>query len=107
MSDLLTLEEYAGIAQSIDLPRAAFIDGRFQAGKGAKLTTVNPADGSTLCEISACNAADVDFAVEKAREAFERGVWAKGLCRSRYTGVYSHHYLACGGNRQTLRSVGS
>ena len=77
MSELLTQEEYSSIAQSIDLPRTAFIDGKYQAGRGSTLTTVNPADGSVLCEIAACNSDDVDLAVEKAREAFEQGVWSK------------------------------
>lgn len=77
MSELLTHEEYAALASSIDLPRAAFIDGRYQAGHGSTLATVNPATGEKLCDIAACNAEDVDFAVEKAREAFEQGVWAK------------------------------
>ncbi|WP_282608517.1 aldehyde dehydrogenase [Pelagibius sp. Alg239-R121] len=77
MTDLLTREEYAAIAAGIDFPRTAFIDGKFRAGRGAKLTTVNPATGKTLCEIAACNSKDVDLAVKKAREAFEQGHWAK------------------------------
>ena len=77
MSELLTHVEYAAIAESLDLPRAAFIDGRFQAGRGAVMPTVNPATGNVLCEIAACNFDDVDLAVVKAREAFERGSWAK------------------------------
>jgi gamma-glutamyl-gamma-aminobutyraldehyde dehydrogenase len=68
--DLLTREEYAAIASTLDLPRAAFIDGKFRKGKGKKLTTLNPATGEKLADIAACNAADVDFAVGKAREAF-------------------------------------
>ena len=77
MSDLLTRTEYQAIADSLVLPRAAFIDGKFQAGKGAPLTTINPATGETLAEIAACNAEDVDFAVHKAREAFDQGHWSK------------------------------
>ena len=75
--DLLTREEYAAIAASLDLPRAAFVDGKFRKGKGAKLTTLNPATGEKLADIAACNAADVDFAVGKAREAFDSGRWVK------------------------------
>ena len=77
MSDLLTRTEYQAIADSLVLPRAAFIDGKFQAGKGAPLTTINPATGETLAEIAACSAEDVDFAVHKAREAFDQGHWSK------------------------------
>ncbi len=76
MSDLLTHEEYSAIAKSLDLPRSAFIDGKYRAGNGASLATVNPATSETLCEISACNAADVDDAVAHAKRAFEQKVWA-------------------------------
>lgn len=77
MSDLLTREEYAAIAASLDFPKSAFIDGRFQAGQGQSLVTSNPATGETLCKIAACNADDVNHAVIKAREAFDQGHWAK------------------------------
>lgn len=75
--DLLTKDEYAALAGSIDFPRAAFIDGKFRKGSGKKLTTVNPATGETIAEIAACNAKDVDFAVKRAREAFDQGHWSK------------------------------
>ena len=77
MSDLLTRDEYAALAGSIQFPRTAFIDGGFRAGKGAKLPTVNPATGETITEIAGCNAEDVDLAVSKAREAFDQGRWSK------------------------------
>ncbi|MEM7690795.1 MAG: aldehyde dehydrogenase [Pseudomonadota bacterium] len=77
MSDLLTLGEYRAIAANLDLPRAAFIDGKFRAGAGDKFTTINPATGEALVEISGCNGDDVDFAVQKARDAFDEGRWAK------------------------------
>ncbi len=77
MSDLLTKEEYAALAGSIDFPRAAFIDGGYRAGKGAKLPTVNPATSEVIAEIASCNTKDVDFAVSKARQAFDQGQWAK------------------------------
>jgi gamma-glutamyl-gamma-aminobutyraldehyde dehydrogenase len=77
MTDLLTREEYAAIAANIDFPRTAFIDGKFRAGSGAMMPTTNPATGEVICEITACDASDVDFAVEKAREAFDQGHWAK------------------------------
>jgi gamma-glutamyl-gamma-aminobutyraldehyde dehydrogenase len=48
MTDLLTREEYAAIAAEIDFPRAAFIDGKYRPGRGAKLATVNPATGKAI-----------------------------------------------------------
>jgi gamma-glutamyl-gamma-aminobutyraldehyde dehydrogenase len=78
MSDLLSQEEYQSIADSLDLPRNAFINGRFQASESNKtFTTINPATGKTLTDIAACNAQDVDLAVEKAREAFDEGRWSR------------------------------
>lgn len=77
MSELMTRDEYIALAGTLDFPRAAFIDGRFQPGRGDRLGSVNPASGETLCEIAACNEADVDLAVSKAREAFDQGVWSK------------------------------
>lgn len=76
MTDLLTRDEYAALAADIDFPRAAFIDGKFQKGSGGMMTTTNPATGEVICEIAACNATDVDLAVQKAREAFDQGHWA-------------------------------
>ncbi|MEM8836929.1 MAG: aldehyde dehydrogenase [Pseudomonadota bacterium] len=77
MSDCLTREEYGAIAAGLAFPRAAFIDGKFQKGSGPGLKTLNPATGDVLAEIAAANAADVDVAVQKAREAFDEGRWAK------------------------------
>ncbi len=77
MSDLLTHAEYQAIAADLDPPCAAFIDGKFRKGRGAKLKTVNPATGKVIAEIAACNDKDVDLAVGKAREAFDQGHWAK------------------------------
>ena len=36
---------------------------------------MNPATGKTLAEVAACDADDVDFAVAKAKEAFDDGRW--------------------------------
>ena len=77
MTDLLTREEYAALAAKIGFPRAAFIDGKFKPGSGAKLKTYNPATGETITEIAACNGDDVDLAASRAREAFDQGHWSR------------------------------
>ncbi|MBT8459282.1 MAG: aldehyde dehydrogenase [Boseongicola sp.] len=77
MTDLLTRAEYQAIAQDLDLPRTAFIDGKYRAGAGPVFATTNPATGEKLADISGCNVEDVDFAVSKAREAFDQGHWSK------------------------------
>ncbi len=75
---LLTQDEYKSIAAGLELPTGAFTDGAFRPSiSGKTFETVNPATGEKLADIAACGAADVDFAVEKAREAFDDGRWSK------------------------------
>jgi 4-(gamma-glutamylamino)butanal dehydrogenase len=84
MSGLLTTEEYKAIAKSLSLPTQAFINGTFRPAKSGKtFETVNPATGKVITKIAACNADDVDFAVTKARAAFEDGVWSKAHPKER------------------------
>ncbi len=77
MSDeLLTLDEYRALASDLRLPQQAFIDGGYRSAiSGKTFTTINPATGETLTEVSACQAEDIDFAVSKARESFDDGRW--------------------------------
>ncbi|MCS4503791.1 aldehyde dehydrogenase [Arhodomonas aquaeolei] len=78
MSQLATRDEYEAIARALNLPVNAFIDGRFTpALSGETFETHNPATGEVLARIAACDAADVDHAVIKARQVFERGSWSK------------------------------
>ncbi|MDE2444645.1 MAG: aldehyde dehydrogenase [Alphaproteobacteria bacterium] len=78
MTGLLTTEEYKAIANSLSLPTQAFIDGAFRSAKSGKtFDTHNPATGKVLAKIAACDASDVDFAVNKARAAFDDGRWSK------------------------------
>ncbi|MEM9206359.1 MAG: aldehyde dehydrogenase [Pseudomonadota bacterium] len=77
MTDLLTRAEYAAIAADIDLPSAPYVDGKFRAGSGPKMPTLNPATGDVLTTIASAGEADVEFAVQKAREAFDQGHWAR------------------------------
>ena len=78
MTDLLTTEEYKAIAAGLDLSGNAFIDGAFRpAASGKTIPTVNPATGETLAQLAACDAADVDLAVARAKDAFDDGRWRK------------------------------
>ena len=75
---LLTHEEYKAIAAGLSFPTQAFIDGAFRpAQSGKTFDTVNPATGQVLAKVAACGAGDVDFAVGKARDAFEDGRWSR------------------------------
>jgi gamma-glutamyl-gamma-aminobutyraldehyde dehydrogenase len=76
MNDLLTAAEYAAIAGTLSFSGNAFVDGAFRpAASGKTFPTLNPATGKVLAEVAACDAADVDFAVAKAKEAFDDGRW--------------------------------
>ncbi|WP_133010344.1 aldehyde dehydrogenase [Marinomonas flavescens] len=78
MTDLLTLAEYTSIAEKLTPPSDSFINGGFRpSSNGAKIVVTNPATGAHITDIAACTAEDVDFAVSKARDAFESGVWSK------------------------------
>ncbi|WP_164660197.1 aldehyde dehydrogenase [Tropicibacter sp. Alg240-R139] len=75
---LLTQDEYKSIAANLDMPTGAFIDGAYRpALSGKTFETSNPATGEKIVDIAACGAEDVDFAVEKAREAFDDGRWSR------------------------------
>jgi len=76
MSDLLTHEEYLALTKNLSFPSTSFVDGSFRAAQSGKtFPTINPATGATLAEVAACGPEDVDFAVQKAREAFDDGHW--------------------------------
>ncbi|MEB0207222.1 aldehyde dehydrogenase [Pseudomonas sp. CCC3.1] len=76
MGDLLTAPEYAALAQSISFPSNAFINGAFKpAISGQTFATYNPATGEFLTDVAACASEDVDYAVAKAKEAFDDGRW--------------------------------
>ena len=78
MTDLLTHAEYLAIADDLNLPQNAFIDGKFRPAKSKDcFDSINPATGKTIARMAACAAADVDFAVKKAREAFADGRWSR------------------------------
>lgn len=75
---LLTRDEYKSIAADLEFPTSAFINGGYRpAASGKTFDTLNPATGDVIAKIASCSADDVDFAVEKAREAFEDGRWSR------------------------------
>jgi gamma-glutamyl-gamma-aminobutyraldehyde dehydrogenase len=66
-----------------------FIDGQFvDAARGGRFTTVNPATGEPLAEMSAGTAADIDRAVAAAKRAFKSGVWSRMAPRQRMEVMY-------------------
>ncbi|HCT4711459.1 TPA: aldehyde dehydrogenase family protein, partial [Pseudomonas aeruginosa] len=76
MTELLSREEYAAIAATLDLPQRAFIDGAFRDACGGRtFASTNPATGELLAQVAACDVEDVGHAVASARRAFEDGRW--------------------------------
>jgi acyl-CoA reductase-like NAD-dependent aldehyde dehydrogenase len=66
-----------------------FIDGRHvDAIGGGRLSTVNPATGETLAEVSAGDGKDIDRAVDAAKRAFRSGVWSRMAPRRRMEVLY-------------------
>ena len=78
MSELLSREDYLGVAKDLSLPSNAHINGKYTAARsGATFPSVNPATGEKLTDIASCAQEDVDYAVKKARQAFDSGVWSR------------------------------
>ncbi|MCE2517144.1 MAG: aldehyde dehydrogenase [Alphaproteobacteria bacterium] len=77
MTDVLSLDEYTAIANSLTPPSEAFINGGFKKGAGAAMPITNPATGDVITTIHQATAEDVDYAVGKARKAFDEGSWSR------------------------------
>ena len=77
MSDMLSFDDYTALAKQVDLPKACHIDGGYHTCSGPALSVYNPASGDVLCSINMAAEGDVDMAVAKAREVFDKGDWAK------------------------------
>lgn len=78
MPTLLTHEEYQAIARDLSLPQNAYINGKFAKPRSGKtMDSVNPATGKVLGAVANCGAEDVDYAVAKSREVFDRGEWSR------------------------------
>jgi len=48
-----------------------------ESASGKTFPTVNPATGMEICRVAEADAADVDKAVQAAREAFDKGPWRR------------------------------
>ena len=61
-----------------------FIGGQWvPAASGKTFETINPATEDVIASVAEGDAADVDLAVEAARNAFENGPWSKMDARDR------------------------
>uniref|UniRef100_A0A8B9YFW7 formyltetrahydrofolate dehydrogenase n=1 Tax=Bos mutus grunniens TaxID=30521 RepID=A0A8B9YFW7_BOSMU len=69
---------------TLRMPHQLFIGGTFVDAEGGKTyETINPTDGSALCQVSLAQVSDVDKAVAAAKDAFENGLWGKISARDR------------------------
>uniref|UniRef100_A0A452UDH0 10-formyltetrahydrofolate dehydrogenase n=1 Tax=Ursus maritimus TaxID=29073 RepID=A0A452UDH0_URSMA len=69
---------------TLQMPYQLFIGGMFVDAEGAKTyETINPTDGTVICQVSLAQVSDVDKAVAAAKDAFENGLWGKISARDR------------------------
>ncbi|TNN79676.1 Cytosolic 10-formyltetrahydrofolate dehydrogenase [Liparis tanakae] len=69
---------------TIKMPHQLFINGEFVDAEGGKTyKTINPTDGTAICDVSLAQISDVDKAVAAAKEAFEEGEWGRMNPRDR------------------------
>ncbi|XP_054880332.1 cytosolic 10-formyltetrahydrofolate dehydrogenase [Poeciliopsis prolifica] len=74
---------------TVKIPHQLFINGEFVDADGGKTyKTINPTDGTAICEVSLAQISDVDKAVAAAKEAFESGEWGKMNPRDRGRLIY-------------------
>uniref|UniRef100_A0A7N6BFV0 formyltetrahydrofolate dehydrogenase n=1 Tax=Anabas testudineus TaxID=64144 RepID=A0A7N6BFV0_ANATE len=74
---------------TIKIPHQLFINGEFVDAEGGKTyKTINPTDGTAICDVSLAQISDVDKAVAAAKEAFEEGEWGKMNPRDRGRLIY-------------------
>src|SRR5580700_461601 len=60
------------------------IDGKWvNAASGKTFETINPATGEVIAHVAEADKADVDKAVDAARQAFENGAWSKTTASER------------------------
>ena len=84
MTSAITLEQWEQRARTLALTGQAFINGQFvDAADGRTFAAISPIDGRVLAQVASCDGADVDRAVNAARQAFDSGVWADLAPRQR------------------------
>ncbi len=64
-----------GTTDFLAATRPLLIQGRWQAGRGGELASINPADGRAIGKLSIASSADVDAAVDAAQRAFRAASW--------------------------------
>ena len=74
----LSFQEWETKASELKFRNQAFINGKFvNSVSGKTLSSINPATGEELTQVSDCDYEDIDLAVVAARRAFEKGHWSR------------------------------
>ncbi len=73
----LSFEEVIKSKENAEIKTKAFINGKYvDSLDGDTFDKVSPIDGKVIAKIASCKQADVDLAVNAARQAYEKGVWS-------------------------------
>lgn len=73
-----TRDYYEDLSTKLKLNCKALIDGKFvESSSGEWFTTINPATGQPIAEITSCSVEDVEKAEIAARRSFDDGRWSK------------------------------
>lgn len=78
-----TYADWQALAEKLETPTLAWIEGPVPALRGATVPTVDPATGLVLADVADCDADDVDRAVAAGRRAFAAGHWSSAAPRER------------------------
>ena len=85
------LEQWQRIAEAAGnrIETRLFIDGDYvDAAAGGRFSSVNPATGETVAEMSEGMEADIDRAVAAAKDVFKSGTWSRKAPRKRMEVLY-------------------
>lgn len=64
--------------KKLTIESRAFIGGKYVTSlSGESFSSVNPANGQVLLDVTSCRDEDVDLSVKSARSAFESGSWSR------------------------------
>ncbi len=73
-----TQQQWIEQRNALNIEQRAFLNGEYTAAvDGKTLEVVNPATDEIIANIARCQAADVDCAVDYARQAFKQGEWSQ------------------------------
>ena len=73
----LTSENIKKLRSNINFPSEIFINGKYQKSISEKsFDNISPIDGNVINKVFLAHQEDVDLAVSKARETFNKGHWS-------------------------------